>query len=60
MLENVKNLMTHDSGKTFKVILKCLKNIGYHVKYQCLSTDEYTDIPQGRERIYIICFINIY
>lgn len=57
-LENVKNLVTHDDGKTFKIILKTLENLGYHVKYQVLNAKEYGNIPQGRERIYIVGFKN--
>lgn len=55
-LENVKNLVTHDKGNTFKIILENLKQHGYHVKYQILNACEYGGIPQNRERIYIVCF----
>lgn len=57
-LENVKNLVTHDSGKTFKIILEALELEGYHVKYQVLNTMEYGNIPHNRERIYIVGFLN--
>lgn len=59
LLENVKNLVSHDKGKTFKVILESLKNHNYHVKYQILNACEYGNIPQNRERIYIVCFKDI-
>lgn len=56
-LENVKNLVGHDKGNTFKVILDILQNkLGYHVFYQVLNTAEYTNIPQNRERIFIVAF----
>lgn len=55
-LENVKNLVTHDKGNTFKVILQHLQEAGYHVKYQVLNASEYGNIPQNRERIYIVGF----
>lgn len=55
-LENVKNLVGHDNGNTFKVILNCLKREGYHVKYQVLNGMHYGNIPQNRERIYIVAF----
>ena len=55
-LENVKNLVTHDKGNTFSVILKHLKEAGYHVKYKVLNACEYGNIPQNRERIYIVGF----
>lgn len=56
LLENVKNLVGHDNGNTFKVILESLKKNGYHVKYQVLNACEYGNIPQNRERIYVVCF----
>lgn len=57
LLENVKNLKTHDSGKTYKIIEKKLRDIGYHVKSKVLNTMEYGNVPQNRERIYIIGFL---
>ena len=56
LLENVKNLVGHDKGNTFRVILEALKDAGYHVKYAVLNAMEYGDIPQNRERIYIVGF----
>ena len=55
-LENVKNLVSHDEGKTFKVILSELENLGYHVKYKVLNAKDYGNTPQNRERIYIVGF----
>ncbi len=57
-LENVKNLVAHDSGKTFRIIVEALETEGYHVKYQVLNTMEYGNIPHNRERIYIVGFLN--
>lgn len=57
-LENVKNLTAHDNGNTFKVILHELHELGYHVKYQVMNACEYSNVPQNRERIYIIAFKN--
>lgn len=57
-LENVKNLLTHDKGNTFKVISETLEEAGYHIKYKVLNTCEYSTVPQTRERIYIVCFKN--
>ena len=56
LLENVKNLLTHDGGKTFKTILENLEGRNYHVKYKVLNTSKITNIPHHRERIYIVCF----
>lgn len=58
LLENVKNLKSHDGGKTFRVIEKTLKDLGYHLKVKVLNTMEYGNIPQNRERIYIVGFKN--
>lgn len=57
-LENVKNLVGHDNGNTFQVILQELQNEGYNVKFQVLNAMEYGNIPQNRERIYIVAFKN--
>lgn len=56
LLENVKNLEGHDSGNTFRVIKETLEAIGYHVHYKVLNTMEYGNVPQNRERIYIVGF----
>lgn len=57
-LENVKNLVGHDNGNTFRVILKHMQDAGYHVKYKVLNACEYGNLPQNRERIYIVGFLN--
>lgn len=57
-LENVKNLVTHDNGNTFKVIKEALSHHGYYIKYQVMNAKEYGDIPQNRERIYVVGFSN--
>jgi len=58
LLENVKNLKSHDKGKTLRIIYKELKNIGYYVKDAVLNTTEYGNLPQNRERIYIVGFLS--
>ena len=55
-LENVKNLVAHDNGNTFSVILEELEKEGYSVKYKVLNAMEYGNTPQNRERIYIVAF----
>jgi DNA (cytosine-5)-methyltransferase 1 len=57
-LENVKNLVSHDEGRTFNTILNILKDHNYHVSYKVLNASEYGGIPQNRERIYIVAFKN--
>jgi len=53
ILENVKQLVGHDKGKTLKVILKSLKELGYHVQYSVLNALDY-GLPQKRERVVIV------
>ena len=56
-LENVKNLVSHDKGKTFKTIIEVLeKKLGYQVYYSVLNSMTHANIPQNRERIFIIAF----
>lgn len=56
ILENVKNLASHDKGRTFKIICQELTKLGYHYKFKILNTSEITGVPQNRERIYIVGF----
>ena len=56
MLENVKNIRSHDNGKTARVITKSLRELGYSVFWNLFNTSVHTDIPQNRERTFIICF----
>ncbi len=55
-LENVKNLTTHDGGRTFAVIRETLEDLGYVVFAKVMNAMDYADIPQNRERIFIVCF----
>lgn len=57
-LENVKNLKTHDHKKTFKKIKHELEKRNYLVTENVLNSCEYGNIPQNRERIFIIGFLN--
>lgn len=54
MLENVKNLKSHDHGNTFKIIMESLNELDYQVFYQVLDGQAYT--PQHRERLIIVGF----
>jgi DNA (cytosine-5)-methyltransferase 1 len=58
LLENVKNLKSHDGGKTFRIIQETLENLGYHLKTKVLNSMEYGNIPQNRERVYMVGFRN--
>lgn len=54
--ENVKNLVGHDNGNTFRVICEALESLGYKTISQVMNADEYGNVPQNRERIYIVAF----
>lgn len=54
LLENVKNLTSHDKGKTFRIIQEALKELNYHVFYKVLDGKHF--VPQHRERIFIVGF----
>lgn len=57
-LENVKNLYNHNNGRTFKLVREELRELGYHVTEKIINTCEYGNIPQNRERLYIVAFLN--
>lgn len=54
LLENVKNLCSHDKGRTFKVIVESLEELNYKVFYEVLDGQNF--VPQHRERIFIVGF----
>lgn len=53
LLENVKNLAHHDAGKTLKVIIAALEDLGYHVAFRVLNAKDF-GVPQTRERMIIV------
>lgn len=53
LLENVKGLLSHDSGRTFKTIISALAELGYAVEWQVLNAKNF-GVPQNRERVFII------
>ena len=54
ILENVKNLVSHDKGQTWQVIKNTLYELNYHVFSKIIDASDY--VPQHRERIFILCF----
>ena len=58
LFENVKNLVSHDDGRTFRIICEELQNMGYHIEYKVLNAMKYGNVAQNRERIYIVAFKN--
>lgn len=53
LLENVKGLLTHESGKTFQHIIKILADIGYVLQWEVLNSKHFS-VPQNRERVFIV------
>jgi DNA (cytosine-5)-methyltransferase 1 len=53
LLENVKGLLSHDNGNTFKTILTALTEVGYDVQWQVLDSQDF-GVPQHRERVYFV------
>ena len=53
LLENVKGLLSHDNGRTFKTIITSLAELGYAVEWQVLNAKNF-GVPQNRERVFII------
>jgi DNA (cytosine-5)-methyltransferase 1 len=53
VLENVKGLLSHDSGRTFTTIIGVLTDLGYLVEWQVLNSKDF-GVPQNRERVYIV------
>lgn len=57
-LENVKNLKSHDNGNTYTIIKNELEKIGYFIKDAVINTSKFSNLPQNRERIYMVCFLD--
>ncbi|EAA3250219.1 TPA: DNA (cytosine-5-)-methyltransferase, partial [Escherichia coli] len=55
LLENVKNLLGHDKGRTFSIIKNTLEELNYTVYYNIFAAKDF-GVPQNRERIYIVGF----
>jgi DNA (cytosine-5)-methyltransferase 1 len=56
LLENVKGIKSHDGGATFKYMLEELSQQGYHLKHETLNSKEHANVPQNRERVFIVGF----
>jgi DNA (cytosine-5)-methyltransferase 1 len=57
-LENVKNLVSHDDGKTMEVVTEELTKLGYKLKIGVFNSTKFGNLPHNRERIYIVGFKN--
>jgi DNA (cytosine-5)-methyltransferase 1 len=58
LLENVKHLIKHNNGNTFNIIKNTITELGYSFIPFVLNSTTHGNIPQNRERIYIVGFIN--
>lgn len=56
LLENVKNLEGHDNKNTFKIISETIYKLGYYMKHKIMNSKDYSNVPQNRERIYMVGF----
>lgn len=56
-MENVKNFETHDKGRTLSVVKATMEELGYTFYHKVLNAVDY-NMPQKRERIYMVCFRN--
>lgn len=56
VLENVKNLLTHDKGKTYSKMRDILQELGYYVHTKVLDSKDFGS-PQTRRRVFIVCFL---
>lgn len=54
LLENVKGMVAHDGGKTFKFMCESLESVGYSIKHKILNSMTHANIPQNRERVFIV------
>lgn len=58
LLENVRNFIQHDGGRTFMTVYNTLAERGYGVKYAVLGAHTHADIPQLRDRLFIAAFLD--
>lgn len=58
LLENVKGIRSHDNGATFEYMLKMLAKQGYTLRHETLNSMRHANIPQNRERVFIVGFLD--
>lgn len=57
LLENVKGILAHDKGATFAYMLSLIESLGYTMRYQVLNSMVHANVPQNRERVFIVGFL---
>jgi len=58
LLENVKGIIAHENGATFSYMLSLLEVLGYEIRYQILNSMIHANVPQNRERVFIVGFLD--
>ena len=58
LLENVKGILAHDKGQTFNYMISLIQNLGYYVNYETLNSMTHANVPQNRERVFIVAYKN--
>ncbi len=56
LLENVKGIMAHDKGETFRYMVSLLEGLGYSLRFEVLNSMIHANVPQNRERVFIVGF----
>lgn len=56
LLENVKGMLNHENGETFKFMVKSLADCGYFIRQEVLNSKDHANVPQNRERVFLVGF----
>jgi len=56
LLENVKGMLNHDDGETFKFMVYSLASCGYFIRQEVLNSKDHANVPQNRERVFVVGF----
>lgn len=56
LLENVKGMLNHENGETFKYMVEQLADCGYSIRQEVLNSKDHANVPQNRERVFLVGF----
>jgi DNA (cytosine-5)-methyltransferase 1 len=56
LLENVKGMLNHENGETFKFMVSSLESCGYFIRQEVLNSKDHANVPQNRERVFVVGF----